>query len=89
MASGSYNYLHGLMLMVGVLFLRLTVETRLRALLFMALAGAFYLIGNARGLAVLPATLFVVGLIFLERHPPALQDLGRSSPPAPACRWRW
>lgn len=65
-ASGSYNYLHGLMLMVGVLFLRLNVETRLRALAFMALAGAFYLIGNARGLAVLPATLFVVGLIFLS-----------------------
>lgn len=65
-ASGSYNYLHGLMLMVGVLFLRLNVETRLRALLFMALAAAFYLIGNARGLAVLPATLFVVGLIFLS-----------------------
>src|SRR5262249_55905182 len=65
-AAGSYNYLHGLMLMVGVLFLRLPMETRLRALLFMALAGAFYLIGNARGLAVLPATLFVVGLIFLS-----------------------
>jgi hypothetical protein len=65
-ASGSYNYLHGLMLMVGVLFLRLNMETRVRALIFMALAGAFYLIGNARGLAVLPATLFVVGLIFLS-----------------------
>jgi len=65
-AAGSYNYLHGLMLMVGVLFLRLPMETRLRALVFMALAGAFYLIGNARGLAVLPATLFVVGLIFLS-----------------------
>src|SRR4029453_15464642 len=65
-AAGSYNYLHGLMLMVGVLFLRLPMQTRLRALLFLALAGAFYLIGNARGLAVLPATLFVVGLIFLS-----------------------
>jgi len=51
--------------MVGVLFLRLPMRTRLRALVFMALAGAFYLLGNARGLAVLPATLFVVGLIFL------------------------
>jgi hypothetical protein len=65
-ANGSYNYLHGLMLMVGVLFLRLNVETRLRALLFMALAAAFYLIGNARGLAVLPATLFAIGLIFVS-----------------------
>ncbi len=65
-ASGSYNYLHGLMFMVGVLFLRLNIETRLRALSFMAFAAAFYLIGNARGLAVLPATLFVVGLIFLS-----------------------
>jgi hypothetical protein len=65
-AGGSYNYLHGLMLMVGVLFLRLNIETRLRALIFMALAAAFYLIGNARGLAVLPATLFVIGLIFLS-----------------------
>jgi len=65
-ASGSYNYLHGLMLMVGVLFLRLPMQTRLRALLFLFMAGAFYLLGNARGLAVLPATLFVVGLIFLS-----------------------
>jgi hypothetical protein len=65
-ASGSYNYLHGLMLMVGVLFLRLTVQTRLRAVLFLSLAGAFYLIGNARALAMLPATLFVVGLILLS-----------------------
>jgi hypothetical protein len=69
-ASGAYNYLHGLMLIVGVLFLRLAPETRVRALLFMALAGAFYLIGNARGLAVLPATLFVVGLILLSDIPP-------------------
>lgn len=65
-AAGSYNYLHGLMLLVGVLFLRLPGHVRLRALVFMALAAAFYLIGNARGLAVLPATLFVVGLIFLS-----------------------
>jgi hypothetical protein len=65
-ASGSYNCLHGLRLMVGVLSLRLPVQTRFRALVFMALAGAFYLIGNARGLAVLPATLFVVGLIVLS-----------------------
>lgn len=64
-ANGSYNYLHGLMLMVGVLFLRLPVQTRLRAIVFLSLAGAFYLIGNARGLAMLPATLFVVGLILL------------------------
>jgi len=68
-ANGSYNYLHGLMLMVGVLFLRVAPETRLRALLFLAVAGAFYLIGNARGLAVLPATLFAVGLVFVSDIP--------------------
>jgi hypothetical protein len=65
-ASGSYNCLRGLRLMVGVLSLRLPVQTRFRALVVMAPAGAFYLVGNARGLAVLPATLFVVGLIFLR-----------------------
>jgi len=65
-ADGGFIFLHSLILMVGVLFLRLPLPTRCWALLFMVFAGAFYTIGNARGQAALPMTLLLIGLIFLS-----------------------
>ena len=65
-ANGSYLYLHGLMLMVGVLFLRLPLQTRWRAIVFMAIVAGFYTLGNARGQAAAPTALFLLGLIFLS-----------------------
>jgi hypothetical protein len=74
-ADGGYHSLHGLTLVVGVLFTSLAWRTRLTALGFLLLAGSFYVLGNARGMAGLPIALFLVGLIFLS-------DLGQ--------RWkRW
>ena len=65
-ADGGYLYLHGLMFMVGALFLRLRVHTRSWALLFMGLAASFYVLGNARGQAGLPVALFLAGIVLLS-----------------------
>ena len=65
-ADGGYHTLNGLTLVVGVMFTSLAWRTRLTALAFLLVAGTFYAIGNARGMAGLPAALFLVGLIFLS-----------------------
>lgn len=65
-ADGGYHTLHGLPLVVGVLFTSLAWRTRLTAVAFLLVAGIFYVIGNARGMAGVPIALFLVGLIFLS-----------------------
>jgi hypothetical protein len=65
-ADGGYHALHGLTLVVGALFTSLTWRTRLTAVGFLLVAGTFYSIGNARGMAGVPVALFLVGLIFLS-----------------------
>ena len=66
LAAGGYHTLHGLTLMVGVLFTSLALRTRLTAVVFLVGAGAFYVIGNARGTAGFPIALLLFGLIFLS-----------------------
>ena len=66
LADGGYHYLHGLTLVVGVLFTSLTFPTRAMAAGFLVAAGTFYSVGNARGLAALPIAIFLTGLIFLS-----------------------
>jgi hypothetical protein len=65
-ADGGYHTLNGLTLVAGALFTSLALRTRLTAILFLGIAGAFYSIGNARGMAALPIALLLVGLIFLS-----------------------
>lgn len=65
-ADGGYHTLHGLPLVVGVLFTGLAWRTRLTAIGFLLVAGTFYVIGNARGMAGVPIALVLVGLIFLS-----------------------
>jgi hypothetical protein len=69
LADGGYLYLHGLTLMVGVLFTRLTFRVRVATIVFLAVAAAFYSIGNARGMAALPIALFLIGLFFSDLKP--------------------
>jgi hypothetical protein len=65
-ANGLFNYLSGLLFVVGVLFLRLPYATRVLAIALMLLALVFYSIGNARGSALFPFMLFFIGLVFLS-----------------------
>jgi hypothetical protein len=65
-ADGGYHTLNGLTLVAGVMFTSLALRTRLTAIVFLGIAGAFYAIGNARGMAALPIALLLVGLIFLS-----------------------
>lgn len=72
-ADGGYNYLHSLMLLVGVLFPRLPFYTQGLALGFMTMAGGFYVIGNQRGQAALPFALFLTGLLFFSEMKPRIK----------------
>lgn len=65
-ADASFLYLNGVPLMVGVLFPIVPVVLRVLFLLFLGGIGFFFLLANARGLAMLPVAMFTFGLLFVS-----------------------
>lgn len=66
LADGSYLYLNGLLLIVGASFTSLTTKLKFQSGATMVLFGIFYTIGNARAMALIPISMFFVGLYFLS-----------------------
>ncbi|MFO0840237.1 MAG: hypothetical protein U1D55_17145 [Phycisphaerae bacterium] len=73
LADGLFIYLNGLMLVVGALLRQLPVRTILITMVFLAFCGVFYALGNARGMALLPFSLFVFGLLFHSTLTPRMK----------------
>jgi MFS family permease len=65
-ANGLFNYCQGLVFIVGALIKRLPVIFIILGIGALGVSVLFYTIGNARGMAMFPVILLLIGLLFFS-----------------------
>jgi hypothetical protein len=65
-AEGLFNYFWGLLFVIGSFIKVIPVIIRIVLIIFLGMTILFYTVGNARGQALYPITIFVFGILFFS-----------------------
>ncbi len=69
LVEGLLKYYNGLLFVVGALITNVSKKMKIALVVFLAVMVFFYTLGNARGWAIIPVFMFLMGILFLSRTP--------------------